>query len=379
MISKKKVLVYGMTSNPGGIESFIINNFKRFTVVRLDFINTQSLPLAYEDEIKDMGGKIQNLILPNWKKSPIKYQKVVNHFFKNASKEYDCIWFNVIDLVNISLIKAAKDNGFKRIIVHSHNSKSMDNTLKGKINLIRHYWHKKQIQKYTTDFWSCSANATKWLYPKSLWPRVVLINNAIDYRKFKFNEQKRNLIRNNYRLNDNFVIGNIGRLQYQKNQAFLIDIFSCLLNYNPNSKLILIGQGPDFFKLKEKVKKLDLSKKIIFAGTQSDIPGWLSSFDIFILPSHFEGLSVVSMEAQANGIPILASTGILPKTSVLNDNVYFEKLSSSPDEWAKRILEIKQKGIRIGEKNIAYSFVKKNFYINEEAQKLEMRLYKKER
>lgn len=112
----------------------------------------------------------------------------------------------------------------------------------------------------------------------------------------------------------------------------------------------MIGQGPDFFKLKEKVKKLDLSKKIIFAGTQSDIPGWLSSFDIFILPSHFEGLSVVSMEAQANGIPILASTGILPKTSVLNDNVYFEKLSSSPDEWAKRILEIKQKGIRIGKR-----------------------------
>ena len=129
---------------------------------------------------------------------------------------------------------------------------------------------------------------------------------------------------------DEYLIGNIGRFHFQKNQMFLLDVFAEILKIDSKCALVLIGQGEDEEKLKKKAVDLNISEKVYFVGIQKDIPGWLSAMDLFLFPSVFEGLSVVALEAQANGVTVLASKGVITEELRMNDNFMFFSLDKSP-------------------------------------------------
>lgn len=371
-----KVLVYGATYNPGGVEKFLLNYVTRIqsSNLKFDFINIYDKDLAFNNTLIKKGCNVLNLNLPQRKKDPIRYNKILDDFFKKVSKEYDCIWFNLIDLINIDPVKKAKKYNFKRIIIHAHNSQIMDEkkTLKYINHFIQHNLNKMQIFKFATDFWACSANAAKFFFNDKELEKVKIIKNAINPIPFQYNLQKRKSIRNKLSLKDNFVIGNVGRLQHQKNQEFALDIFKEYLSINSNANLILVGQGENYKSLKRMAKELKIDKKVIFAGVQTNISAWYSAFDIFLFPSLFEGLSVASLEAQANGLPILANNSIMPKNSIINDNVELLSLKVPAKIWAQKLEEFRLDGnIRVGNKQVYNNFINSGYDINSASKKLE--------
>lgn len=363
----KRVLVFGMTENPGGVESFLINYYRNIdrAIIQFDFLCNSHNPVAYEDELLSLGGRTFHFTARSQNRS--KYKKELKEIFNRHSVEWDAIWVNVSSLANIDYLIIAKEYGIKKRIIHSHNSQNMDSRLRG----ILHSWNKKQVTKYATDFWACSEEAAKWFYNQDLLDKVIIIHNAIDVKRVSFNSAKRNMIRDSLNINPKeFVIGNVGRLHFQKNQTFALDIFFNYLHINPNSKLVFVGQGEDRQMLEEKCRDLQIQDKVIFAGVQSNVDAWLSAFDLFLFPSVFEGLSIAALEAQANGIPFLAAKGVVPEEVRMNDNFSFYSLDMPPEKWAEKIEEMQDLS-RIEPEKVYDNFVQKGYEISHEVGRLE--------
>ena len=239
------------------------------------------------------------------------------------------------------------------------------------IRKILHMINRQRISDYATDFWACSEDAAKWFYKKNLQSEAVVIKNAIELDNVGFSEEKRKVIRNRYGISDKFVIGNVGRLHFQKNQLFALEVMKYLSQKNQNCVLMLVGQGEDERKLRQRAEELDIKEKVIFAGVQSDIGGYLSAFDLFLFPSVFEGLGIAGLEAQANGLPVISSYGVIPAELKLAENFYFKKLEDGAESWAEQIEKLSSDLKRTDKKKIEKQFTEAGFNINTEIKRLE--------
>lgn len=346
----------------GGVEAVTINYYRNIdkNKVQLDFIcDEDSTNIPYE-EIERMGGKV--IIIPSYSK-PFKYHKALKRVLKEGN--YKIIHSNINTLSVFSLF-AAKCAGVPVRIAHSH---STTNKKEKKKNLM------KQILRpfskvFATDYMCCSELAGRWLFGNKEYDKgnVYLLNNAIDLDKFKYNESLRKKKRKELGIKDDaLVIGHIGRFVAQKNHDFLIDIFNEIHKKNNNSILLLAGQGPLMEDIKNKVKELNLEDSVKFLGQRNDANELYQAFDVFLLPSLYEGLPVVGVEAQAAGLLCYLSDDMTKETKVL-DITKFMSLNNTPEEWADNILDDVKKYKRI---DTSKEMTAKNFNIKEEAKKLE--------
>ena len=331
---KVRILVFGITENPGGIESVIMNYYREIdrTLLQFDFLcNTEEV--AYEEEIKKMGGTIYKITSRS--KNATQYYKELNQFFKENSNKYNTIWVNVCSLANIDYLKYAKKYGIKYRIIHCHNSQNMDS----KARKILHILNRNRLEKYATDYWTCSNNASKWFYNKKILKKhsVVYIKNAIDFQKFKFDDNIRNKYRKDFNVEGKLVLGNIGRFHFQKNQLFVLDVFKIIHEKEKNSVLLLIGDGEDRNKIEEKINQLELNESVKLLGVRDDVEKIMQAMDILLFPSLFEGLPLVLIEAQANGLKIFASDSISKEVQI-GKNIVFMSLNDKPEKWADSIL-----------------------------------------
>lgn len=356
-----KILVYGMSTNYGGIERIIMNYVETLPKdkFQFDFFTSFKTPLAYESIIRSRGGKIY--YIPSREKNWIKYKSAISKFFRENAQKYDCIWINRIDLVNIDYLKLAKKYHIPRRILHSHSTSIMDKGIKGLIKKCLHTKHRNEATKIATDYWACSQEAARWFYPKNEINKVQIIKNAINISSFSLDIEKRKKIRDKFKLNGKFVIGNIGTLAYPKNQLFVLDIFKKFSVKIPESVLLLVGEGPDKAKIIKHAHELNLEEKVILVGRQLDTQAWYSAFDLFLFPSFFEGVSLSLLEAQANGLPILASDKVNPVEIKINPNIKFLSLSLSAETWTNQLFKKSFWKVRISEKDIINNFNKSGY------------------
>lgn len=336
----KKILVFGITSLAGGVESVIMNYYRNIDKkkIQFDFL-CNSEKVAYEDEILNLGGKIYRVTARS--ENYRLFKKELKDFFEKHACEYSAIWVNLCSLANIDYLIYAKKYGIKYRIIHSHNSQNMDSKIRG----ILHRFNKIRLKRYATDFWSCSEESAKWFYSNKIIesPKYLLVNNAIDTEKYKFNQNTRDKVRKKLGIENDLIIGNIGRFHFQKNHEFMIQVFKKYLELNSKSKLILIGKGSKEEQIKELVKELNLEKNVIFLGERNDIQDIIQGMDIFLFPSLFEGLPLSLVEAQANGLPILASKDVISSKVLMSKNLEFVSLENGPEFWAKKMSEINLK------------------------------------
>ena len=352
-----------MTDNPGGVESVIMNYYRHFdrNNIKLDFLcNTEDV--AYEDEIKNMGGKIYKITARS--KNYKKYRQEINTFFKSHAKEYNAIWVNICSLANIDYLKYAKKYNIPKRIIHCHNSQNMDSFLRG----LLHRFNKIFINRYATDFWTCSKEASSWFYGDKIInsDKYLLINNAIDCDKYAYDKNKRDKIRKKFKIENKVVFGNVGRLHFQKNQEFALKVFSEYLKINKDATFLLVGDGEDKEKLEKLCVQYNISDKVKFLGVRNDIPELLQAMDIFLFPSVFEGFGLSLIEAQACKLIVFTSTNV-PIETKMSDNIYYLKLGNEK-EWAKEIAKKYKNYNR--EKNKIY-IKEKEFDIKENAKKIE--------
>lgn len=299
----------------GGVEAVIMNYYRHIdrSKVQFDFIcDEDSTNIPYE-EIEKLGGKV--ILCPPYQKLP-KYLKFLKQLFRE--KKY-CIVHSNINTLSVFPLYAAKKAGVPVRIAHSH---STSNPREWKKNLMKNAL-RPFSKKYATDYIACSELAGRYLFGDKAFEsgKVKIIRNAIDVEKFKFDPEARKQLRKELGIkSDDFVIGHIGRFVEQKNHRFLIDVFAEVKKQKKNAKLVLAGQGPLREEIEQKVKDLGLEKDVFFLGQRNDTNKLYSVFDVFCLPSLYEGLPVVGVEAQANGVPCAFSNAIT-KEAIVNTNV----------------------------------------------------------
>lgn len=295
--------------------------------------------------IEDNGGKIVELYRNC---NVFQYIKKIDDFFKN--NKFDIVHCNVANTGVVFLYFAKKYNVKVRIL-HSHATSSADKLFKKIRNNIISIFTKK----FANEYFACSEAAGKALFGRQ---KYFVLNNCVAYEKFKYDEILRKKLRKKYNVENDFVIGNIGRLCNQKNQKFIIELLTEL----SNCKLMIIGNGPLENYLTECACKMNVQDRIIFTGSITNTNEMYNAFDVFVLPSIYEGLPVVGVEAQANGLPCIFSDSITKEIKI-NENVKFLKLNHKI--WLKEIFSIK----RIS--NSHNEFLSSKFDIINETKKLE--------
>lgn len=337
----KILYINGGVMDLGGISSYMMNYYRNFDKekIQIDFIVHGFEKGVYDDEIIKMGGKIYNI--------PIKSKDYIGN--KNAlekilgSGKYKIVHSHM-DAMSILPLKIAKKYNIPIRIAHSHNT---DHLTKNKFKYALNEYARKNIYKYCTHMFACSEKAGRWLFGDKNFENneVRIIYNAIDYEKFRFNIDMRVKLRKKYNLDNKFVIGHVGRFDYQKNQLFLIRLLKLILAYIPNSTLVLVGDGHLKDLIKKEIYSLGLENNVSFLGSIKDINNIYSMFDIFILPSLFEGLGIVGLEAQANSLHCIFSDKV-PKEVKITNKVHFESLEGDISKWVNIILTIYRNGDR---------------------------------
>lgn len=356
----KKVLIWGATDTVGGIEAVLWNYVSHIPTeqIQFDFINTYET-ISIGDKVCARGSVVYSL--PSRKKHLFAYKKAIAAFMREHASEYDAVWLNDCMFGNIDILKLARKYGVKRRIIHAHNSLNMGG---GISRLIRHKLNAWLLRFYVTDYWACSELAGGWSYPKDIVGAglVKVIPNAIDIDAFSTKEPIRNKHRKELCVDDQLVFGHVGRFHFQKNHLFLIDIFREIHKLNSNSVLLLIGSGEDEGKVRARVAEFGLEQAVRFLGTRKDTNELYQAMDAFLLPSLFEGLPVVMIEAESAGLPCFVADTIT-KESDISGNVHFIPLSMEPAAWAKYILDNMEKFVRRDVKDE----IRKNGYAIEDA------------
>jgi glycosyltransferase involved in cell wall biosynthesis len=355
--------------NRAGAETMIMNLYRNIdrTKLQFDFIVHTNEKCDYDEEIRALGGKIYSI--PQYiGKNHFKYILAWNKFFRNHP-EYKIIHGHVRSTASIYLKIAKK---FELItIAHSHSTSSgtgiasiVKNTLQYPI-------------RFTADYFlACSKFAGEWLFGNKICKKnnFHILKNAIDTKKFNYNENIRLNKREELGIENKFVIGHVGRFQPPKNHDFLIQIFSEIINKNPHSVLLLVGEGELKNKVQKKVIHLGISDSVIFTGKRSDISEIVQAMDVFVFPSLYEGLGIGVVEAQASGLPcVIADT--IPQEALITDLVEVLSLKKPKEYWAKEILKYNEK--EKYSRNSTYEQIKLNGYDIEETSKWLEKFYLK--
>ena len=313
----------------GGIENFIMNYYREMVKigVQFDFLVHYDEIGYYDDEIKSLGGRIYYCNVRR-DKNIIKYLYFLFRFFKEH-KEYKIIHGHMPGMAPLYFI-VAKIFGVKNRISHCHVTDT-EPTIKGRIL----EFIIKSIPFFSNVYFSCSIMAGKYMYGKR---NFTVIHNAINVDKYSYNKKNRQNIREELGIHNCFVVGNVARFNIQKNHEFLIDVFFEIKKILPSSILLLLGEGPLEEEVKSKCKALGIEKSCIFLGMKEDVYRYYSAMDCFVLPSLFEGLTIVGVEAQAAGLNTFVSDSSTPELNITS-LVHFLSLKEGPEYWAKYIIK----------------------------------------
>jgi glycosyltransferase len=342
----------------GGTQALLMNLYKNIDrkKVQFDFLVEYNDKQFYDDEIIKLGGKIY---YTNIRKdfNIISFKRKVKKILKE--NKYEIVHVHASNVGNI-VFKIAKKIGINVRIAHAHNNSSVKD-----IKYIPRMILRKLYVNKATDYFACSKDAGEFFFKEK---NFIILNNAIDTEKFIFNEESRNIIRKKLHIENDFVVGNIGRLHMQKNHKFLIDIFIKIKEQKENAKLVIIGDGPLEDEIKNYIKNNNIINDVILLKNRKDIPELLWAMDIFILPSLFEGLGIVTIESQAAGTPCLVSNNV-PDLTNITPIIKYEDLNKSNDIWAIDAIELSKNDF--SHKNMSSLVKENNFDIKNVAQFLQ--------
>lgn len=314
----------------GGVESFIMNYYRNIdrTKIQFDFIIDSDSTVVPRDEIESLGGKI--IEIPPYQKI-FKYIKVLKKVLKENN--YKIVHSHLNSLSVFPLYCAWSDKIPVRI-AHSH---STTNKKEWKKNIIKNIL-KPFSKVFATDYFACSEHAGRWLFGNKTFEngKVNIIHNAIEVDKFKYNEEIRNKIRRELNIEDKFVLGHVGRFVEQKNHIFLLNLLEKILKIKKNVNLLLIGNGPLEKNILNLAKEKEIDNHILFLGAIDNVNEYMNAMDCFVFPSLYEGLGIVAIEAQVNGLNVYASNYVPSETKIMNTMKYLSL--DRIDEWVVNII-----------------------------------------
>lgn len=336
-VSKKRIKVLSISPGLnycGGVESYLMNYYRNINhqEIQIDFATHSINEINYREEIEKNGGKV--FLFPKFTlKNISKIIKEINLFF-NKNNDYDIIHCSMAN-ASPFYFYYAKKNGIKIRILHSHQTKYAGTFSHSIRNVPLIYLGKKLATAYV----ACTTAAGDFLFKKE---KFSILNNAIDITRFKFNKKTRERVRKKLGINDEIILGHLGRMEPEKNHEFILNLFSYITKSEHNIKLLLVGSGSLKNDIKDKILKLNIGDKVIIIDDVSNPEDYYQAMDVFIFPSHYEGLGIVAIEAQTSGLPIICNKN-LPKDIDITKNIVRLSLDDSYETWTKAIKKASKK------------------------------------
>ena len=292
--------------NVGGSQTMIMNIYRNIdrTKMQFDFVLDHPDETYFAEDIKALGGRI--FTMPVFKGTNAgEIKRDWNNFFY-THPEYHVLHSHVRSYASLYLPVAAK-HGVKTII-HSHstsNGSGITAKMKDMLQL--------PLRDQADILMACSSEAGKWLFGEEACRsnKYIFLPNAVDLRRFSMHEDARKKYRRDMGLEDKLVIGHVGRFLNAKNHSFLLDVFAKVHEKKPDSVLLLIGDGgSEKQHVIDKACELGIAESVLLSGNRSDVPELMSTMDVFVFPSLWEGMPATVIEAQAAGLPCLISDTI---------------------------------------------------------------------
>lgn len=320
--------------NAAGVES-VINNYYRHidrAKYQFDFFVDADGECTPPKELMELGARY--FVIPPYQHI-FKHIKTLIRLFKD--NRYLIVHSSMNTLSPISLF-CAWIAGVPVRINHNHSTAGKGEFKRNCLKYVLRPFSKC----FATHFAACSKYAGEWLFGKKSMQsgKVKIFNNAIDVDKFKYSESVRETVRKELGVDGKFVIGHVGRFCYQKNHEFLIDVFKSVHDTEEKSVLLLVGTGKLKEHIENKVKTLGLENNVLFLGVRKDVDRLYQAMDVFVLPSHYEGLGVVGIEAQASGLPCLFSDQV-PREAIIIPETKVLSLDTDFYIWAQTIMKLK--------------------------------------
>lgn len=324
----KKIKVLMLVPNlfvANGVASFVMNYLRNLDhdEVQVDIASYKEGDSVYYAEVEAAGGKM--FFLPGIKNLP-EHVKVCNKILSDG--RYDIIHDNTLH-ISIPMMWCAKKAGVPVRILHSHNSKMGETPAKA----FRNRFFLPVLRSLATNYAACSQLAGRAMFEDQ---EFTVIPNVIQTEKYRFDPTMRKSVQQKMNATDKFVVGTVGRLAEQKNPFFAIDVFKCLLKNVPNAEYWWVGSGPLEKSVQDYVNQKGLSENVRLLGSRDDVTSLYQGMDVFFLPSLFEGLSIVTVEAQAMGLPCVVSD-VIPPEAEYTELLKRCSLQDSIEAWVEKI------------------------------------------
>lgn len=364
-MNKVRILQFPIANTHGGITSYVLNNWKYINKEKFQFdFVTMGEKLDFEDDIRNEGCEVFYISCY----AEENQQQFVKEMSDILDRGYDVVHLHTSWWKSFVVEEIAQIKGVPKIIIHSHSTMVdiMDDNKRQKAIDLHNYRKSQLTDNIATDFWACSKQAADWLYGDRVpISKIKIVNNAIDIYRFQYDEKIRNVYKKDYKLEGKFIIGHIGRFSYLKNHEFIIDVFSEVHRRIGNTVLLLIGKGPLESAIRTKINEKELQDSVIFLGVRNDVDKWLQVMDVFVLPSLFESLGIVLVEAQCAGLKCIVSDRIVDEIKI-TDNLI--QLPFDVELWVSKILEY---GSGYERKDMRQEIKYRGFDINREIKRLE--------
>lgn len=336
MGSVKKILIAFINDGEnGGVDKYIMNFYKTLNQsIHFDFLTNKKNSILECQLAKHNSRLIEISTLKN----PFKQFREISDIFQQGN--YDVFYLNASTAINYIVMKAAYAQNIPLRICHSHSSGiDCNSRINRFIKSAIHKCGRYKIEKYANRYLACSTAAAQWMYTDKIFlsQKYILVHNAFDVESYIYSEQQRNSIRRMLKIGHQKVIGFIGTLCYPKNIPFTLEIFSEIVKQLPDARLMVVGDGPMAAYAKQRAEVLQIADNVMFLGRRKDIKELLQAMDLLLAPSIFEGLSFVSLEAQAAGLKCFLSRNITEEAAI-TPYCRFLDLSASAKEWAQTIV-----------------------------------------
>lgn len=363
----KKILHMTPMDVNSGVYRYIFNQYDYFDSDEFEFgfLTRAAEKLVLSPEYKKYGFNVHPFQATQ-RDDPDGLRKQV----QSVLSQYDIVHLHTSSWRGFMIEEIAMELGLEKVIVHSHSTGiDISDSDERKIQIAEHYKYRNEFSKeYATHLCACSKNAARWLFPDSISDdEIVFLPNAIDVKDFSHNSEARKRIRTELEIGDSFVMGHVGRYSYTKNQSFLIELVAALTKEIPNIKLMCVGEGPCETQLKALARELGVEKNVIFVSWVSNISDYYQAMDVFCLPSVFEGFPISIVEAQAAGLPCIASDTITDEIEITN---LVTRIATVPEKWISQIVGLFQRKVEVDYRDCENKLTERGFDVRSSAARL---------
>ena len=327
--------------SPGGIENFVFRAVEGMdrTGLRIDFLSAYPcMNRAYVNRAERTGGKVYTLSFRHGMRKPAMFARMVR-FLRN--RPYDVIHVHSGWIMELTAWAAvARIAGTGRVILHSHCAGADENPY---AQSVKAALCRMPAARFADECCACSRFSAEYTYGRKAANRIRVIRDGIPAERFRFNPAVREALRSRYFIPETgLVAGYVANFYPVKNHMFLLDVFGKILEKQPGARLLLVGEGEEKDRVLAAAEQRGIADRVIFTGTTDRVQDYLQMMDVFVFPSRNEGLGMAAVEAQAAGLPVVASEGVRQEAAV-TDNIVFLPLSDGAEAWAETALRMAER------------------------------------